>query len=180
MVNPEELTARGLRAYELGRFITASRVALILVPLAALCLLENTGREVCACLSVVLLGSAVWLRWRDRKGWQSVTTGLLAGGPPLAAGIALARFDLTCGTSGAESFCTGLSVIVGMTAGLLIAARETRWRGRFTSYLTAGVIAALAAGLGCVRLGVLGVASMVVGIAVGAAVGALFLRRAPA
>jgi hypothetical protein len=178
MVNPEELAARGLRAYELGRLITASRIALILVPLAALCLLETTGREVCACLAVVLLGSAVWLRWRDRTGWESVTTGLLAGGPPLAAGIVLARFDLTCGTSGAESFCTGLSVIIGMTAGLLIARREARWPGRFTSYVTAGVIAALAAGLGCVRLGVLGVASMVVGIAVGSAVGAVFLRRA--
>lgn len=179
MVNPDELAARGLRAYELGRLVTASRVALLLVPLAAFCLLETTGREVCACLSVVLLGSAVWFRWRDRNGWESVTTGLIAGGPPLAAGIVLARFDLTCGTSGAESFCTGLSVIIGMTAGLLIATREARWRGRFTSYLTAGVIAALAASLGCVRLGVLGVSSMVVGIAVGSAVGAIFVRRAP-
>lgn len=179
MVNPEELTARGLRAYELGRLVTASRVALVLVPLAALCLLETTGREVCACLSVVLLGSAVWLRWRDRKGWESVTTGLLAGGPPLAAGVVLARFDLTCGTSGAASLCTGLSVLVGMAAGLLIASREARWRARFTSYLTAGVIAALAAGLGCVRLGVLGVASMVIGIAVGSALGAILLRPKP-
>jgi hypothetical protein len=179
MVNPEELAARGLRAYELGRLITASRIALILVPLAALCLLEATGRETCACLAVVLLGSAVWLRWRDRRGWESVTTGLLAGGTPLAAGIVLARCDLTCGTSGAESFCTGLSVIIGTTAGLVIARREARWRGRFTSYLTAGVIAALAAGLGCVRLGVLGVASMAIGIAVGSAVGAVVLRRAP-
>jgi hypothetical protein len=142
-------------------------------------LLETTGREVCACLSVVLLGFAVWLRWRDRRGWESVRTGLLAGGPPLVAGITLARFDLTCGTSGAESFCTGLSVIIGITAGLLIAAREARWRGRFTSYLTTGGIAALAAAIGCVRLGVLGVASMVVGIALGSAVGAVFLRRAP-
>jgi hypothetical protein len=50
-------------------------------------------------------------------------------------------------------------VIIGMTTGILIAARQARWRGRFTSYLTAGGIAALAAGLGCVRLGVFGVAS---------------------
>jgi hypothetical protein len=179
MVKPDELAARGLRAYELGRLVTAARVALVLVPLAVLCLLENTGREVCACLSVILLGSAVWLRWRDRAGWESVTTGLLASGPPLAAGIVLSRVGVTCGTSGAESFCTGMSVIIGATGGLLIAAREARFRGRITSYVTAGVIAALAAGLGCVRLGVLGVTSMVVGIAIGSALGAVFIRRAP-
>jgi hypothetical protein len=179
VVNPEELTARGLRAYELGRLVTASRVAFALVPLATLCLLETTGRELCACLSVVLLGAAVWLRWRDRAGWENVTTGLLAGGLPLAAGILLARFGVSCGTSGAESFCTGLSVLVGTSAGLLIAAREAPFRARFTSYLTAGVIAALAAGLGCVRLGVLGVSSMLAGIVIGSVVGAVLLRRAP-
>jgi hypothetical protein len=68
MVNSKELAARGLRAYELGRLVTASRVALVLVPLAALCLFETSGREACACLSVLLLGSAIWLRWRDRAG----------------------------------------------------------------------------------------------------------------
>jgi hypothetical protein len=72
-----------------------------------------------------------------------------------------------------------MSVIIGATGGLLIAAREARFRGRITSYVTAGVIAALAAGLGCVRLGVLGVTSMVVGIAIGSALGAVFIRRAP-
>ena len=45
MVNPEHLVARGLRAYEVGRFVTASRIALLLIPIAALCLLESEGRH---------------------------------------------------------------------------------------------------------------------------------------
>lgn len=42
-MNPEELVARGLRAYELGRVLTASRITLPRLPVAALCLLETEG-----------------------------------------------------------------------------------------------------------------------------------------
>ena len=177
MVNPEDLVARGLRAYEVGRFVTASRIALLLIPIAALCLLESEGREACACLAVVLLGSAVWLRWRDREGLDSVTTGLVAGALPLGAGLLLARFDLRCGLAGGETSCTVFSVVIGALAGVVIALRENRWRRRLTSLITAGAIASLAAGLGCIRLGVWGVASMVVGIAVGSMLGVVMLKR---
>lgn len=179
MVNPEELVARGLRAYEVGRVLTASRIALLLLPVAALCLLENEGREAgaCACLAVVLLGSAVWLRWRDREGMDSVTTGLLAGALPLGAGLLLARFDLRCGLAGSETYCTLFSVLIGALAGVVIALRESRWRRRLTSLVAAGAIASLAAGLGCVRLGVWGVASMVIGIAVGSLLGVAMFKR---
>jgi hypothetical protein len=180
MVNSDDLLARGLRAYELGRFITASRIAIMLVPVAALCLLESEGREACACLAVVLLGSAVWLRFRDREGVDSVTSGLLAGALPLSAGVLLARFDLRCGLAGSETYCTAFSVVIGTLAGLVIALRENRWRRRLVSFLAAGAIASLAAGLGCVRLGVWGVAGMVVGIAAGSLLGvAIFKRSAP-
>jgi hypothetical protein len=177
MVNPEHLVARGLRAYEVGRFVTASRIALLLIPIAALCLLESEGREACACLAVVLLGSAVWLRWRNREGMDSVTTGLLAGALPLGAGLLLARFDLRCGLAGGETYCTVFSVLIGALAGIVIALRENRWRRRLTSLVTAGAIASLAAGLGCIRLGVWGVASMVVGIAVGSMLGIAIFKR---
>lgn len=177
MVNPEELTLRGLRAYEVGRAWKAARVALVLVPIAALCMLESTGREACACLAVVLLGVATWLRWRDREGSESVTTGLLAGVLPLFAGLTLARLDIRCGLGGEETYCTAFSVLVGTLSGLVIPFREARWRKRFTSFLTAGTIAALAASLGCIRLGVVGVASMVLGIALGSISGGVIARR---
>jgi len=61
----------------------ALRVAIVLLPVIALCLLEPVGREGCACCAVLLLGAAVWLRFRNRLGVESVTTGLLAGAVPL-------------------------------------------------------------------------------------------------
>jgi hypothetical protein len=167
MVNLEQLRVRGLRAYEVGRVRAASRVALILVPAVALCLLEARGRQTCACLSVLLLGLAIWLRWRDRRGMEVVTTGLLAGSVPLVAGLVLARLGLHCGAAGAASFCTGFSLLVGIGAGVLIAMREARQQARLWSGVTAVTIAGLAAGLGCVRLGVMGIVSVMVGMAVG-------------
>jgi hypothetical protein len=177
MVNLEQLRVRGLRAYEVGRLRVAARVAFLLVPVAAVCLLETRGREACVCLAALLLGLAVWLRWRDRHGMESVTTGLLAGSIPLAAGLVLAGLDLRCGLAGEETFCTAFAVLVGGAAGALIAVRERRWRGRFWGWLTAGSIAALAASLGCVRLGVVGIASVLAGIALGIAATAIARRR---
>ncbi len=167
MVNVELLRARGLRAYETGRVRMAARVALILIPAAAVCLLDARGRPACACLSVLLLGLAVWLRWRDRRGMEAVTTGLLAGSIPLAAGLVLSRFDVHCGSAGAAFLCTAFAALLGIGAGALIAVREARQRDRFWSWFTAGTIAALAASLGCLRLGVLGVVGVAAGMAVG-------------
>lgn len=178
MVNLEQLSARGLRAYEVGRLRVASRVAFVLVPVAAVCLFETRGREACMCLAALLLGLSVWLRWRDRHGMESVTTGLLAGSIPLVAGLVLAQLDLRCGLAGEEAFCTIFAVLVGGAAGMLIAARERGWRGRIWGWLTAGAVAALAASLGCVRLGIAGVASVLAGIALGIAVSAIARRRA--
>jgi hypothetical protein len=177
MVNPEELAARGLRAYELGRLRAALRVATVIVPVAALCLLESQGREACACFAVVLLGSAVWLRWRDREGMESVTTGLLAAALPLIGGLVLARFDLRCGLAGSETYCTAFAFLIGSSAGVVVALREARWRRRFSSLFTAVAITSLAAGLGCIRLGLVGLASMAVGLALGSTLAVALLRR---
>lgn len=168
MVNLEQLTAQGLRAYELGRLRTASRVALALVPAALVCLLEPSGRESCAGLAVLLVGLTIWLRWRDRSGVEAATTGLLAGSLPLVAGIVLSRLNLSCGSASSAPFCTALSVLVGVAAGVVIAVREARQRGRFASVVAAATVSVLAASLGCLRLGVASVLSVALGIAAGA------------
>lgn len=165
MVNLEQLRTRGLWAYETGRMRTASRIALMVIPAAAVCLLEARGREACACLSVLLLGVAIWLRWRDRRGADAVATGLLAGSLPLAAGLVLARLGLRCGAE--PSLCVGFSVLVGLGAGALIAVREATRRGRTWSWFTAGTVATLAASIGCIRLGIMGIVGVVLGMVVG-------------
>ncbi|HVZ33584.1 MAG TPA: hypothetical protein VG963_14230, partial [Polyangiaceae bacterium] len=150
MVNAEELRVRGLRAYEIGRLLTASRVGLLLLPVAAVCLLESRGRGTCACLTLALLGIAIWLRWRDRRGVENVATGLMAGSIPLVAALLVDHFDLRCGLAGADTFCTAGSVVLGIGSGLLIAVRKSRWPARLWSFATAAAIAALAASIGCV------------------------------
>jgi hypothetical protein len=127
MVKLETLTARSLRYYELGRLRMAARIALVLLPIAAVCLLEPIGRETCACCAGLLLAACVWLRFRSRAGVESVSTGLLAGGIPLAAALVLTRLDPGCAAAGPISYCTGFSLLIGAAAGTVVALRE---RGR--------------------------------------------------
>jgi len=174
MVNLETLTARSLRHYELGRLRMALRVAIVLLPIAAACLLEPVGREAALCCAVLLLLGSVWLRFRNRAGVESVTTGLLAGGIPLVALSLITRVDPGCATAGTLSFCTGFSLAVGAVAGAVVALRES---GSITGNWPFTVaIAVLTAGLGCARLGLAGL----VGVAVGIVVGRVSTRSATA
>jgi len=178
MANLDQLTIRAMRAYEIGRLKAATRVAWALVPIALLCLLEAKTRDACSCLAVVLLGVSVWLRWRDRSGSEAVTSGLLAGGIPLLAGLVLARFDIDCGTIATAPACNVLSVLVGVVAGAVIALREAKRRTRFPSVVAAAAVSVLAASLGCLRLGIASVLSVAFGIFVGAAFGRARKRAA--
>ncbi len=178
MVSRERLRVQGLRAYEAGRLRAASRISFVVVPAAAVCLLESRGRGACACMAVALLAVAVWLRWRDSRGFEAVSTGLLAGSLPLIAGLVLDRFDVRCSLAAGSTFCTGLAVLLGGAAGLFIGVRESRRHGQIWSALTAAAVAALAACLGCVRMGVVGLASVVAGIVLGLVGGAAAARRA--
>jgi hypothetical protein len=115
MVNLETLTAQSLRHYELGRLRMPARVAMVLAPLVAVCLLEPIGREACTCCAALLLAASVWLRFRNRAGVESVSTGLLAGGIPLAALLVLTHLDPGCATAGLFSYCGRTTM------------RRTRW-----------------------------------------------------
>jgi hypothetical protein len=170
MVNLELLAARGRRAYEMGRLMTAARVALVLVPVAALAMIEHRARSGCACCAAVLLALAVWLRWRDRRGWESVETGLFAGAVPLVAGLVLGNLGVACDVRIDAASCTALSVAVGAAGGAVIAWREAKGKAPHGSVLMAGAVAALAAGVGCLRLGAASVAAAVGGLAMGAVV----------
>jgi hypothetical protein len=177
MITREQLRAQGLWAYETGRLRAASRVALVLVPATAVCLFESRARGACACLAVALLSLAIWLRWRNRVGFESVTTGLLAGSVPLVAGLMLDRFDLQCGLGGSPMFCSGCAVLLGGASGVFIGLRESKRRRQLWSAVAACAVATLAASLGCVRLGVVGLASVVAGIALGLVGAAAATRR---
>jgi hypothetical protein len=169
MVNLEILTARSLRHYELGRLRMAARIAIVLGPFIAVCLLQPVGREATACCAALLIAGSVWLRFRNRAGVDSVTTGLLAGAVPLAALLLLARLDPGCATAGVVSYCTGFSLLLGAAAGTVVAWHE-RIRGPLGgNWLFAVGIALLTAGLGCARLGLATFAGVALGMLVGRA-----------
>ena len=173
MVNLETLTARSLRYYELGRLRMAARVAIVLGPIVALCLLGQTGREPTACCAALLLGVSGWFRFRSRAGVESVSTGVLAGVIPLIAALVLVRIDPQCATAGLVSYCTGFSLLVGAAAGAVVALRE-RSRALISSHWPPAVgVALLTASLGCVRLGV----ASIVGVAIGMLVGRALMWR---
>ena len=90
----------------------------------------------------------------------------------------LDRFGVQCGLAGGSTFCTGFAVLLGGAAGAFIGVREHKRQRQLWSAITAAAIAALAAGLGCVRLGVVGLASVVAGIALGLIGAAAAARRA--
>jgi len=169
MVNLETLTARSLRHYELGRLLMALRVAIILIPLSIVCLLEPVGRETCACCASLLLGGSIWLRFRSRVGVESVTTGLLAGGVPLAAILMLTGLDPGCASAGLVSFCTAFSVVAGGAAGIVVALRERARASLAGHWVLAVTIALLAASLGCARLGIASIAGVALGVVLGRA-----------
>lgn len=172
MVDLERLKVRGARAYEVGRARTAMRIAFVLLPMIGLCLLTTRDRETCACLAVPLFVIAVWLRWRDRRGTEDVTTGVLAGSIPLVTGLLLSTGAPVC--QGLR--CLAVAAIAGVGAGVWLALRERRAGSPLTSWLTAAGIAILVASLGCASLGALAVGGVVIGIAFGGGAGALALR----
>jgi hypothetical protein len=169
MVTRDQLKAGGLRAYEQGRVRTALRVAWFLVPVSLLCALETGAGETCACVGTLLLGAALYLRWRDRRGVNAVSAGLVAGSLPLVVGLALARLSPTCANAPLWSLCTAICLTVGVPSGIWLGVRAARGSFGMAGALTATGIAALAASLGCAELGVAGIVGAAAGLALGAA-----------
>ena len=171
MVDLESLTKRARRAYELGRFRSAARVAAIVAPAGAVCVLMSPRKAECLCLLMLLLALVVGMRWRNRRGAGNVAIGLSAGALPLAAGQLLALDPSICGGPG----CILVSAVVAALAGVWIAWRLRQSSESLDGYLAVIGIAALAASVSCIALGVIGILGVVIGIALGSSAGALAL-----
>jgi hypothetical protein len=178
MVNREQLKQGGLRAYELGRLAVAVRAAWLLVPLAIVCALETGATESCVCVGVLLLGAAVFLRWRNRQGVDSVRYGLLAGSLPLIAGLVVARVAPGCAGAPLVSVCTAISLAVGVPSGAWLGLHLGRGTAPLSAWLAASGIAVLAASLGCIGLGLAGILGAGVGLLVGGGSALLVARVA--
>lgn len=170
MVDAEVLTKRARRAYELGRLRMAMLSAVIIVPIAALCFFQSGAREECACLGLLLLGGSIALRYRDARGVEAVTTGLLAGIVPLALGVAMSIFEPTC-SGDSLWLCFAACVVSGLVAGAVLGVRAARRKMSLSTWLIAGAIALIAASMGCVGVGP-AMAGVAVGLVAAGSVGA--------
>lgn len=173
MVDLEQLKSRGLRVYELGRFKAATRIACLILPIAVLCYFFCPEKEICVCLSALLLGLVVWLRWRNRQGVEDVTTGLLAGGVPLVVGLLLVGVAPECCSDSFLSFNNVWCSLVSVVSGLWIAFRIRHAPGE--RWLAASMVAILAGSLGCLTFGVFGIAGVTLGVVVGCSAGKISL-----
>jgi hypothetical protein len=174
MVDLERLKARARCAYELGRFRSAARIALYLAPGAALCLYLAPDRAQCSCLIALLLTATIALRFRDRRGGESVRTGLIAGSFPLAVALLLAT-DPRC----ERLLCIAISAVVATGAGIWVGLQQRDPARRGSGPLVACGIAILAASVGCLPLGALGILGVVAGLIVGSGVGTLAASSSP-
>src|SRR5687768_7170751 len=171
MVDLERLTKRARRAYELGRFCSAARVAAYVAPVGVLCFLMSPRKSECLCLLVMLLTFVVGMRWHGRRAGGNAEVGLIAGALPLAAGQLLALDPSICGGPA----CVLGASLVAVLAGVFIAWRLCRSAQSIDGYLAVAGIAALSASVGCIALGVLGMLGVVLGIVLGSGAGALVL-----
>jgi hypothetical protein len=139
--------ARG--AYERGRFWAACRIAIVVVPITIFCAFETRSVQRSTALGLVLLTLAVALRWRQHHGFSVVSAGLRAGALPLAAALGLCRFAPSCPPDVAFALCSGAGLLAGTVAGRSLMSVDTRWR----QPLSAALVAAVTAALGCLAFG---------------------------
>ncbi len=171
MVVDDPLRMRALRAYEIGRLRKAARALLLLIPVTIICAIETGQHETCGCLGVLLLVTAVYLRWRSRDGTESVLAGVLAGAGPLVVALVIARLlphwvDQQRMVSSCAAVC-GAGLVAGALAGVRLARRRIGAQGLITSLGVGAIVAAL----GCLGLGLAPLAGAIAGVAVGGLAG---------
>ena len=169
MVSREQLKRGGLRAYEAGRLRMAARAAWVLAPTVLICALGTGRGEACVCVGALLIAGSVVLRWRDRRGVDSVRYGLLAGALPLLVGLVVARVLPNCADAPLFSACTAACLGLGLQSGLWLGRRLARREAPIPTWFAAMAVATLAASLGCVGLGIAGLAGTTIGLLVGSA-----------
>jgi hypothetical protein len=154
-----QLRRQAKTAYETGRIRLSARVALVILPLTAICAWETRAPVRSAILGGLLLACSTTLRWWRHRGIEIVRGGLGAGVVPTAAALLLCRLPF-CPPHIAVGICTIAGLLSGTFAGYSMTrpAARRRW-----DWCAVSAIACLTAALGCLGLGL--------GTAVGAAIG---------
>lgn len=174
METPDPIAHLGMRAYELGRLRNAALVALYVLPISFICAWQSAAFRTCACLTVVLLGGCVFLRWKSQWGQRVVGVGLLAGSIPMLVGLGQARWLSAASVASPLSAWTLTAVLAGLLAGIWLGIRMNPIEQGFSKWALATVIAGTVASLGCIRLSW----TILLGVGVGLCVGTCLISLA--
>jgi hypothetical protein len=172
MVDLEALARRARRAAEWGRLRVASRICLLVVPIALLALLVGPGRGAIIGIGLALLGASVTLGWWSAEGARAARSGVTLGAIPMMAGLITVAVEGWCDPNRAVTLCGLGCLVAGFVAGggsAWYAVRSGPAR-RIRAWGEIGLVASLTTALGCAGLG-LGSALAVIGaMAAGAAI----------
>jgi hypothetical protein len=161
--SPERARAR--RAYELGRWRLALRVAPAVLGMLVLSFRVGSHPVLTVLAGATLLGLALAFRWRGQVWGRAVMPGLLAGSAPLVLPPLLRSAGHCCIGNTCWSFCMLGCTLGGLLAGVAIgvaSAREKEGRLKFLGAAT--VLAGLAGSLGCAIVGAAGIAGMALAV----------------
>ncbi len=163
---PSELLERAKGAYERGRARRAARVAVFVLPMIAISLGCCSRHDVSLIAGTVLMGLAVGFKWRGGPWDRAVRPGLLAGVVPLL--LPLVAGACGPGSDGCARYGWPLCVLGGLLAGAVVVRHALRQPGeeRRVFLVAAGALAMAAGSLGCVLVGLSGVAAMGAGLVV--------------
>lgn len=157
------LARRARQAYELGRLRRALRVLGIVAPLTALSLLVCAVPQASVIIGTALAVTSVGLLWRGEDWGRSVAPGLKAGVAAFLLPVTFHAFGYCCRLDIETALCLGSGIAAGLAVGVT-GMRQAAER-RVTHLVGAGVVAALAASLGCLALGVGGALGVAGGVA---------------
>lgn len=167
-----DLAGRARHAYERGRVALGLRTSVAIAPMAVLSWIacDNPGATALSALALMAVVTAAV--WRGQETGRGARAGLVAGVPSLLVPVAVGATGHLC-----ESMCLlfPTACLVGGVLGGLVLGWLAAGLGRH-GLATASVTAWLAGTLGCMLMGSIGVAVLLVGLAFGLAP-VLVLRR---
>ena len=132
----------------------AARSAWSVLGLAGLSLWGGAAPASCACLTGLLFLLTFGLRFWHRDGIFAVEMGLIMGSVPLVAALSLRTCGVDCTSWDQLASAQWVCIIAGILGGVGLTAHATRSGYSARVWGLAIVVAAAAASLGCIGLGI--------------------------
>lgn len=166
--NHADLMMRARRAYEWGGLRAAARVVLFIVPMMLIAF-PTCGQPFATIASgAVLLALTVGLLWRGEEYGAAVAPGMFGGVVPLLLPLIFRGSGHPCVGDFCWTTSVPLSLLGGLVAGAVVAARAARVERRRAAFVICGLLVAGCAGsLGCVYGGLAALLGLAGGVVAG-------------